>query len=67
MRIDWSNRAVSELQDISEFIEQERGIETANKISRTIYDAVAELARFPNLGRRGRVRGTRELVIVPIP
>lgn len=67
MRIDWSNSALHELQEISEYIELDRGIKTANQVSQTIFEAVQELARLPNLGRQGRVEGTRELVVVPTP
>lgn len=32
-----------------------------------IEDAVSTLARFPELGRTGRVQGTRELVVAGTP
>lgn len=67
MRIDWSNRAVAEFKHISEYIERDRGIQTANKTCRKIYDAVQELVKFPNRGRPGRVQATRELVVLPTP
>ena len=67
MRIDWSSRAVAELEDISDYIERDRGIDSANEICHKIYDAVQELARFPHQGRPGRVQGTRELVVTRTP
>jgi plasmid stabilization system protein ParE len=40
MRIDWSPHAVLDLKSISEYIEQDRSLETANQVTRAIYDAI---------------------------
>jgi toxin ParE1/3/4 len=63
MRVDWSARAVSDLKAISEYIERDRNLETANRVTRTIYDAVQSLRTMPRRGRDGRVKDTRELLI----
>lgn len=67
MRIEWSSHAVADLKTISEYIERDRDLSTANRVTRNIYDAIQGLVTMPNRGRSGRVEGTRELVIVPSP
>jgi toxin ParE1/3/4 len=67
MRIEWSTHAVSDLQSISEYIEKDRNLETANRITRVIYEAVQTLRKMPYRGRYGRVENTRELVIARFP
>ena len=67
MRIDWSERAVADRRRISEYIEQDRSLETANRVSRVIYDAVQSLRIMPYRGRTGSVDDTRELVVRALP
>jgi toxin ParE1/3/4 len=63
MRIEWSPDAVSDLKSISEYIEQDRGLETANRVARAIYNVIQSLQTMPHRGRHGRVDGTREIVL----
>ena len=51
----------------AEWIEQDRGLETANLIAHTIYDAVQSLRTMPYRGRYGRLENTRELVVARLP
>lgn len=44
-------------------MEQERNLDTANRICRTIYNALQTLRRHPHSGRPGTKECTRELVI----
>jgi toxin ParE1/3/4 len=67
MRIEWSEHAVADLQRISEYIEQDRSLETANRVSRVIYDAIQSLRIMPYRGRLGRLKDTRELVVRALP
>jgi len=67
VQIEWSSPAVADLQVITGWIEQDRGIETANRIARRIYEAVQSLRTMPYRGRYGRVENTRELVIPRLP
>jgi toxin ParE1/3/4 len=67
VRIEWSSSAVADLQAITESIEQDRGIETANRIARGIYEAIQSLRTMPYRGRYGRIENTRELVIPRLP
>ena len=39
MRLERSDHAVSDLRAISEYIEQDHNLETANRVTRIIYDA----------------------------
>jgi toxin ParE1/3/4 len=67
MRVDWSPHAVSDLKSISEYIERDRSLEAADRITRTIYGAIQSLRSMPQLGRLGGVQGTRELVVSGLP
>jgi toxin ParE1/3/4 len=67
MRIEWSAHALADLKAISEYIEQNRNLETANRVTREIYDAIQSLPRLPYRGRYGRVENTRELVVPGLP
>ena len=67
MRIEWSAHAVADLEAISAYIEQDRSLETANRVARTIYDAVQSLRTLPHRGRAGRIENTRGLVLPRLP
>ena len=67
MRVEWSTHAVADLKVISEYIERDRSLQTANRVVRSIYDAIQELSLMPNRGRTGRIAGTRELPISRLP
>lgn len=67
MRVEWSAHSVSDLKQISEYIETDRSLEVANRVSRAIYDSVQGLTSMPNRGRSGRVAGTRELAVDRLP
>ncbi len=67
MRVQWSAPAVSDLQNISFYIEASSGLETADRITRRIYESVQSLNRLPNRGRVGRLSGTRELLVPKLP
>ena len=67
MEIEWSAHAVSDLKAISEYIERDRNLETANRVSRAIYETAQSLRTMPLRGRNGRVEKTRELVIPKLP
>jgi toxin ParE1/3/4 len=67
VRVDWSPSAVADLKAITQWIEQERNLETADRIARAIYDAVQNLRSMPYRGRSGRLENTRELVVARLP
>ena len=60
MTVVWSPRAIGHLADLRAYIARERPDAAA---ATTLLSAVDRLAALPNLGRPGRVSGTRELVV----
>jgi toxin ParE1/3/4 len=60
--IEWLPRAEKDLDVQLDYIEQE-SIQAADVVAERIQHQVGQLAQFPDLGRVGRKRGTRELVI----
>jgi addiction module RelE/StbE family toxin len=62
----WSPRAVEHLAQLRAYIAQDNPT-AANRIGGTLLEAVERLAELPNLGRPGRVAGTRELVVPGTP
>ena len=66
MRVRWTTDAADDLERISDYIAEARP-ETARRIALDIIRSVDALDTFPNRGRQGRVDGTRELVLAPLP
>ena len=66
MTIVWSPRAVKHLAHLREYIARDNP-NAANRIASALLEAVERLAKLPNLGRPGRVAGTRELVVPGTP
>lgn len=62
MIVVWSPRAIRHLTDLRSYIERDNP-EAAARIAETLLTAVERLAELPNIGRPGRVAGTRELVV----
>jgi toxin ParE1/3/4 len=66
MNAVWSPRAIGHLVAIREYIEKDSD-ENAAKVARRILDAIGILQTQPQMGRPGRLAGTRELVISGTP
>ena len=66
MEIIWRRVALNDLERIRQYIAQGNPGAGA-RIRAMIRTAVEQLADYPNLGRSGRVEGTRELVIAGTP
>lgn len=64
MAVKWTKTALANLVAIVEHIEQDNP-ERARSFALEIKSKANSLAEFPNIGRPGRVVGTRELVIHP--
>ncbi len=66
MKIVWSLFAVEDRTGIFDYIEQDDP-STAINVDERIMEQTAKLTQFPELGRPGRVEGTRELVVNRTP
>ncbi|MGB8888342.1 MAG: type II toxin-antitoxin system RelE/ParE family toxin [Candidatus Korobacteraceae bacterium] len=66
MRIIWSRRAIRHLTHVRDYIAQDNPASAA-EVARKILESVELLTRHPNLGRQGRIAGTRELVVADTP
>jgi addiction module RelE/StbE family toxin len=66
MRVRWTFDAAQDLEEISDYIAGDRP-DAARNIALEILRAVGGLDTFSNRGRPGRVEGTRELVLAPLP
>lgn len=66
MRVRWTRGALRDLASAFEYIARDRP-EAARRVATTIHDAVARLGDNPALGRRGRIPGTRELIVPGLP
>lgn len=66
MRLEWSPVAVADREQIFEFIATDSP-QAALAVDEKIAAATLQLSRFPDSGRKGRVAGTRELVVHDTP
>ncbi len=67
MKITWTKRAARHLRSAYEFWTQEKSQGAADSMLEHIFSTIELLVRHPELGRSGRVPGTRELVLRPLP
>ena len=66
MLVRWSPKAADDLARIVKHIRRDSP-EVARRIAQTIYGRAGALGAFPNRGRIGRVEGTREVPLPPLP
>ncbi len=66
MRVKWLHRALQNLDAEAAYIAQDSP-QAAAVFIRHMIDSAARLAAHPQMGRPGRVPGTRELVITRFP
>jgi toxin ParE1/3/4 len=66
MRLRWLPRALDDLEQIHAYIANENEA-AADRTAQRIVAAIRLLAEQPKMGRRGRVTGTRELVVSGTP
>ena len=66
MRVRWTADAADDLERICDYIAEERP-DSARPVAQSVIERIGTLETFPNLGRVGRVRGTREIAFPPLP
>ncbi|PYU11221.1 MAG: type II toxin-antitoxin system mRNA interferase toxin, RelE/StbE family [Acidobacteria bacterium] len=66
MKVRWSPAAVEDFLRIVEYIHRESP-DAAHRIAKTIHEGAGLLKLFPHRGRQGRMDGTRELLLLPLP
>ena len=64
MTVRWTPTALRDLQSLHEYIADDNA-SAATGVVQHVVDAVDALERHPNMGRRGRVADTRELIVLP--
>ncbi len=66
MKLEWRPLAHADMLDIVTYIAQDDPV-AAYDVHAELERQIGMLAMHPNMGRRGRIRGTRELVIAGLP
>jgi toxin ParE1/3/4 len=66
MRVDWHPWARADLAELVEYIASDSPV-AAYRVHDAIRKQTSLLAIYPEIGRPGRVRGTRELVVTGTP
>jgi toxin ParE1/3/4 len=66
MKVVWSRRAIQHLVSLRQYIAKDSE-QNAALVAKRILECIELLQTQPNMGRPGRVFGTRELVIANTP
>ena len=66
MDVRWTSSALADLDEAHSYVQQDDEL-AADSTAERLIEAVEYLAVHPNLGRIGRVRTTRELVVSGTP
>jgi addiction module RelE/StbE family toxin len=67
LKVQWTRSAKKRLEDIEAYISHDRP-EAARKLIRSLVTKTAlKLSQYPQIGRAGRLAGTRELVVPNTP
>jgi addiction module RelE/StbE family toxin len=62
MKPVWTRAAIRDLTHIREYIAREKS-DAAREVALKIIDATDRIIQFPETGRIGRIKGTRESVV----
>ncbi|WP_339747791.1 type II toxin-antitoxin system RelE/ParE family toxin [uncultured Maricaulis sp.] len=65
-RVRWSSRAGRDMTEAHDFIAQDDA-DAALRMILTVESATEYLLTYPSMGRQGRLKNTRELVIPHLP
>jgi toxin ParE1/3/4 len=64
MIVRWSPTALRDLESLHEYVAADSRPAAATTVER-ILSGIDALSRHPEMGRKGRVAGTRELIVTP--
>ena len=67
MNINWTERALSDLDNIRSYYVNQGSPDAGRVMPPTIITAATAIGEMPQRGRPGRVAGTRELVVPHTP
>jgi toxin ParE1/3/4 len=67
MKIVWTKRASTHLRAAYEYWRNEKSEDAADLMLGRIFSTVELLENHPELGRPGRIAGSRELALHPLP
>jgi toxin ParE1/3/4 len=65
-RLRWTERALQNLEAALEYVAEDSP-QAALNLARRVYSGIEALGHHPELGRPGRCKGTRELVLPGTP
>ncbi len=63
----WTDKALNDLLKIQEYIAQDNPKASVDITKKIVLKVVEQLSKFQNIGKAGRVHGTRELIIPNTP
>ena len=66
MKIRWTKKAQKNLEQLESYIARDKPTAAVETVL-TVVRAVESLIEHPQLGRAGRIHGTRELIIGSLP
>lgn len=64
LKITWRPQASEDLETIISYV-ADRNASAAARLDALIHETVDRAAQFPNMGRKGRIDGTREIIAHP--
>ncbi len=67
MKILWTEPAAKDLDHIEDYIKEDNPVAAINVVLTIINTAATLISQYSNIGRAGRVHGTRELVVSEYP
>jgi addiction module RelE/StbE family toxin len=66
VELRWTSKAATDLERIADYL-FEQTPDHAPELVQALYEASSRLLTFPQGGRPGKKKGTRELVLSPLP
>ena len=66
MHLEWTRPAINDIEKAGDFIAGNNP-PAAKRMAERVHESVEYLIQHPNMGRPGRVQGTRELIVSGTP